>query len=389
MKNTDKIMLIVPHLQNGGQERICALTADLLNDRYEVQIVLFDDTDILYQTKVPIININMHARDDGYLQKIFRIIRRAYAVRKIKKNEKITHSISFGESANLVNVLSKYRDVTISSIHANTQIYSKKTNRIVIPFSNKVIAICEEMAYELKKKFPQKQILCISNPVNIEEIQKKGENGSITVNKKHDFKLYTMGRIVWEKGYWHLLKACANLCKRGYDIELVHAGLGNAEPYKKLAEELLIADRLRFVGQLENPFGEMKDTDVFVLSSCSEGFSLVITEAMAMGIPVVSVNCKVGPAGILHNDWQEAVSHRKEIFMADYGILAPEVKCNENLNASEIEKEDIYLADAIEIMLKNKEVRDMYRKKGLQRVGNFSKEKYIDRFICTVLGGEL
>lgn len=376
-----KVLLIVPTLQGGGQERVCALTADLLKDRCEVKLLLFDDTDALYHTDAPVINLNLPARNDGNLKKTFRVFRRIHAVRKIKKKEKITHTISFGESANLVNVLSKCRDVTISGIRGNTQLYSRKTNKFVIPLSEKIIAISPEMKYVLKKKFPKKQIVCIPNPIDIKEVQKRGKMKCEFSEKKHRYKLYTMGRIVWEKGYWHLLKAFSYLCKKGYDMELVHAGMGNTERYKKLAEELSIGDRMKFRGQLENPFSEMRDADVFVLSSSSEGFSNVIVEAMAMGLPVVSVNCKVGPAGILHNNWQEAVSHRKEIFMADYGILAPEVGQVENMNADEIEEEEIKLADAIEIMLKNKEIRDMYRIKGLQRIRDFSKEKYLEEII--------
>ena len=47
-----------------------------------------------------------------------------------------------------------------------------------------------------------------------------------------------------------------------------------------------------------NPYSEMKESDIFVCSSRAEGFSLVIAEAMALGIPVVSTYCS-GPNELL------------------------------------------------------------------------------------------
>ena len=351
----------------------------MLKDIYNVWVVLFDNRDILYHVDTPVISIDIPAENDNAFHKLFRVLRRSRAVRSIKREKKITHAISFGQSANLVNVMSKGREMVLSGIRGNTQLKSKLTSRIVIPFSNKIIAVCPEMERELKDSFPKKCIKCIPNPVDIDEVQAKGHLNHEISKKRNVIKLFTMGRIVWEKGYWHLLKACSVLCKKGYDFELVHAGTGDTSSYNKLAEELQIADKIHFLGQLENPFQEMQDADVFVLSSCSEGLPNVILEAMAMGVPVVSANCRTGPAGMLHDDWEEAASHRHEVFLADYGILAPDMGRAENMNAEEIEEEDFMLAEAIEKMLQSKNVHERYKQQGSVRVKDFSKEKYLER----------
>ena len=51
-------------------------------------------------------------------------------------------------------------------------------------------------------------------------------------------------------------------------------------------------------GFSENPYQEMSESDLFVCSSRAEGFSLVIAEAMVLGIPVVSTYCS-GPNELL------------------------------------------------------------------------------------------
>ncbi len=52
-------------------------------------------------------------------------------------------------------------------------------------------------------------------------------------------------------------------------------------------------------GFVENPYKYIKRASIFVLSSLWEGFSLVLVEAMALGVPVVSTNCPHGPYEIL------------------------------------------------------------------------------------------
>ena len=48
-KNTKKrIMLIVPMLDQGGLERVCAATARLLNELYDVHLVVFNTAGMIY-----------------------------------------------------------------------------------------------------------------------------------------------------------------------------------------------------------------------------------------------------------------------------------------------------------------------------------------------------
>jgi glycosyltransferase involved in cell wall biosynthesis len=56
-----------------------------------------------------------------------------------------------------------------------------------------------------------------------------------------------------------------------------------------------------FPGHTHNLPAELKAADAFVVSSHAESFSVVLVEALASGIPVVSTNCPSGPPEILQN----------------------------------------------------------------------------------------
>lgn len=98
------------------------------------------------------------------------------------------------------------------------------------------------------------------------------------------------GRLVFQKGVDVLLKALSRmpLCAHVF-LDVI--GDGGAKPdLERLARELGVADRVRFLGWKTPP--EMPEVyrqlDAFVLPSRDEGMPNVVLEAMASGLPVVA-----------------------------------------------------------------------------------------------------
>ena len=63
-----------------------------------------------------------------------------------------------------------------------------------------------------------------------------------------------------------------------------------------------LSDKVKFISKQTNPFPYVKKAMFTVLTSKFEGFPRVIIESLALGTPVVSVNCKSGPEEIITNE---------------------------------------------------------------------------------------
>ena len=116
-------------------------------------------------------------------------------------------------------------------------------------------------------------------------------------------------------------------------------------------------------------------------------FPNALIEAMAVGLPCVSVNCKTGPAEILQNDYQQCAAQDK-VYHADYGILTPVFYGGKNLDASMIsQEEEIFAGELVELLL-NQKLMASYRNKALYRANQFGVDAYvkeIDRLIAQEL----
>lgn len=109
------------------------------------------------------------------------------------------------------------------------------------------------------------------------------------------------GELCERKDFATLLCAFAAL-SRHTESRLVILGKGKKRAaLEKLAQELGIADRVWFPGFVSNPYAYMAKARLFVLSSTCEGLPVVLMEALALGIPVVSTDCPSGPREILED----------------------------------------------------------------------------------------
>jgi glycosyltransferase involved in cell wall biosynthesis len=104
-------------------------------------------------------------------------------------------------------------------------------------------------------------------------------------------RLISVGRLVWQKAYPLLLRACARLRERGVDLRLTIIGEGEErQALETLRDQLGLRDRVDLPGALAaaQVATALRAADLFVLSSVSEGFGMVLLEAMACGLPVVA-----------------------------------------------------------------------------------------------------
>ena len=138
------------------------------------------------------------------------------------------------------------------------------------------------------------------NPIIAEEIINKAEEEVKDIEKPKDKKLLvTSGRLVSQKGYEGLLEVCNKLNKDNIKYELWILGEGWERPKLEELIDKYNLTNVKLLGFKENPYKYIKQGDLFVCSSINEGFSLVIAEAMILGLPAISTNCS-GPNELLN-----------------------------------------------------------------------------------------
>ena len=98
--------------------------------------------------------------------------------------------------------------------------------------------------------------------------------------------LLFVGYSFRRKGLAQAVRAMA--AARDERLELWVAGGDDPAPYERLARELGVGERVRFLGHRSDVVGLMRAADVFVLPASYEPFGLVVLEALACGTPVIT-----------------------------------------------------------------------------------------------------
>ena len=131
------------------------------------------------------------------------------------------------------------------------------------------------------------------NTIDSEKIREKARaNSAGSVFLADEFNIISVGRIIPAKGFDRLAKIQKNLNASGYKTHVYILGTGkDREEIEAYTAENGISDSFSFLGFQENPYPFVAGADLFVCSSRREGFSTAVTEALILGVPVVSTDC--------------------------------------------------------------------------------------------------
>jgi len=105
------------------------------------------------------------------------------------------------------------------------------------------------------------------------------------------FTFICVARLVYEKGIINLLEAARIISDKGYSFKYLLVG-PLEENSKKLNKEILsqYKDIVDILGSRNDVLQLLESSDAFVLPTFREGFSRVLLEAAALGLPIVSTN---------------------------------------------------------------------------------------------------
>jgi GalNAc-alpha-(1->4)-GalNAc-alpha-(1->3)-diNAcBac-PP-undecaprenol alpha-1,4-N-acetyl-D-galactosaminyltransferase len=114
--------------------------------------------------------------------------------------------------------------------------------------------------------------------------------------------IVAVGRLSREKGFDVLLRAFARIAPTFGDWSLTIIGEGEErQSLTRLCGELLLNDRVEFVGQSSDIVAWMARAGLVVQPSRFEGFPNVVLEGMGLGAAVISANCPSGPSDMIED----------------------------------------------------------------------------------------
>lgn len=371
------VLISVANLERGGQQRMALLLAECLASEHNVFFLVFSGEykygKYVNPERVTFIDINVGS-EDFLIRKIFVVLKRVNIVRSIKKKYNIDISVSFGETANIVNCLSKKKEKVITSIRGSMILENGITPIDLLTFSRSdntvFISHGQRNAYAEKAIRYKNKLKVIYNACDVENIRKLSEE---PVDEPFDeWTFVAVGRITAVKCFYNLINSFEIALRTFPQLRLYIIGGGDKkDELDKIVMTKGLSQSIMLIGDRNNPFAYMSKSRGLLNSSGRESFSNVVLEGLACGIPVISTDCMFGPREIISCDveYNKICDYQK----CRYGILTPKFDYH---IGDQPERERIF-AQAIICLLQNKELEQEYRLKSSERCEFFSVKKYL------------
>lgn len=388
------LLIIVNRMTGAGPARVASnLSLYLSNAKFNKFIVIYDAENATYKLDgKEIINLNTKPTNNP-IKKLLNTIKRIRILRKIKKRYKIDVSLSLLPNPNMVNILSNVNDKVIVSERSFMSKELKGIHGKIYKFifrnlydkANKVIAVSKLVKEDLITNFgiPKDKIKVIYNFYDVEKIQLLSEE-SIPSEHQESYgapTIITVGRLSYQKGHWHLIRAFKEVKEKIPNAKLLILGEGELMSYlEELTSNLELKEDIHFLGFQSNPFKYIAKANLFVFPSMYEGFPNALAEAMACGIPVISSDCPSGPREILSSSLDIKEPVIKDIRYDEYGVLVP-TPDGVKYDANELlTKEEKMLSESIVTMLKDEQLLKKYKERSLNRITDFHIDEIIKQW---------
>lgn len=358
-----KVALFISSLSRGGAERVVSRLSEILSKDYDVSIIIYENLEHAYDVKVPVINMNLPS-NNGRVRKLFTLIKRIKRLKELKRSYGFDCTISFLNSPNLVNWLSGgCVGVSVRNYPFKRQGFLKSLiNKWTYKGADFVLPVSKELGHYIQSLGvkPQK-IHVIYNPYDLVQIDHLSKE-PITEDFFEGDVILSMGRLTYQKAYWHLIKAFSLVRQ---PAKLVIIGMGqDKEKLLKLIEDLELEDRVLLLDYQSNPFKYMALSQIYVLTSLYEGFPNAMVEAMATGNAIIASDCLSGPEEILDNQ---------------YGILTGRMSSLEDYS-SQFDTCDHELANKIDDLLSDRDQLSHYKEMAKIRAGHFTYDQTLKTY---------
>ncbi|THD66785.1 glycosyltransferase [Robertkochia marina] len=157
---------------------------------------------------------------------------------------------------------------------------------------DRIVCVSESVRKGFLKRFEEFDSLTVKyNPIDSEEIITSSEQPANMKISNKPF-LISIGRLEDQKGYDRLLEVIKRLKNNNISVHLKILGEGSKrKELEAFINDNQLEDHVELLGYVDNPYPYLKNAQLYVASSRTEGFSTVVSEALVLGKPVLATNC--------------------------------------------------------------------------------------------------
>jgi glycosyltransferase involved in cell wall biosynthesis len=305
-----KVLIIIQELTGGGAEKVAAnLSIGLSELGYPVYIYVNNTKRLTYKYDGTIVSPEIISRTLISF-KIINFIKKVLFVRKIKIRYGIDVSISFLNTSNIINILTKKKEKVIISSRNFPQIHKNFLKEFIYKsiikyFYNKaniIVTVSNLLKFKLINEFHLKKSIMktIYNPIITQDVDNLKIEEFSFPTCENSIKLVNVGSLYEQKNQIFLIYLAKEIINRGYNVNLFIVGQGPLlEKLSNLAIKLNVAHNIHFFGFMDNPYKIIFNSDLFIFPSNFEGFPNALIESMSCGTVPIVADCESGPREIL------------------------------------------------------------------------------------------
>jgi glycosyltransferase involved in cell wall biosynthesis len=167
---------------------------------------------------------------------------------------------------------------------------------------------------------PDKSHAVITDAVDVTWFEPPAQRDDLVGTAARPLRILTIGRLHWKKGHDHALQAVRRLAERGLEVDYRIVGEGDCREQTQFAiGDLGLADSVTLLGaqRAEEVRNLLAWADVLLHPSLTEAFGVAVSEAQAMGVPVVCSDAGGLPENVEHELTGFVVARRAPDAMAD------------------------------------------------------------------------
>lgn len=285
---------------SGGLERVLSIKASYLADKYGYEVVILclnnghKDPFYTFSDKIKMLSIAVCGNPLTYVRSYSKGIKNI--VDTIKPD--IISVCDDGLKGFLIPKIVGSKKPIIYERHASIELDKTKglANTIKRKLMQKLAADFTAFIVLTKSnlnEWTSNNLVCIPNPLTFYPATSSTLNSKIVI---------FVGSQSHNKGVDLLLLAWQEVIKKFPDWKLSFYGKGHHDlKYENLSTKLEVGQTVFFNGPVQNIEEKYLESALMVLPSRSEGFGMVLIEAMACGVPCVSFDCPSGPRDIIQD----------------------------------------------------------------------------------------